>query len=71
VLRFSSLGTRCGAVKTLRCFRQRKEDVAMFGLGAPELFIILAVGIIPIFFLWRIVGKTGFAPALSLLVLIP
>ena len=47
----------------------------MFSLGLPELFLILAsvavYGLVLVIPLWQIVQKSGFHPALSLLVFVP
>ncbi len=44
-------------------------------LGIPELILILVVACVVIVLLvvpyWRIFGKAGFSPALSLLMLVP
>jgi hypothetical protein len=46
----------------------------MFGIGIPELIIIvliLAILIVPLIFLSRILSKAGFSAWLSLLSLVP
>jgi hypothetical protein len=45
------------------------------GIGLPELiivaFLILPLNVLPVWFLWRVVSKTGRNPWMSLLYLIP
>ena len=43
----------------------------MFSLGLSELFLVFLYGLLVILPLWKIVGKAGFHPALSILIRVP
>ena len=43
----------------------------MFSLGLSELFLVFVYGLLLILPLWKIVGKAGFHPALSILICVP
>jgi hypothetical protein len=43
----------------------------MSTIGLPEIVLVFFVGFLTILPLWKIVGKAGYHPALSLLAFIP
>jgi hypothetical protein len=49
----------------------QEEYSNMFGLGIPELFVLLIIVAVMIIPFWQIFKKAGFSPALSILMIIP
>lgn len=43
----------------------------MFGMGLPELIVVVFVVILIVFPCWKIFGKAGFSPWLGVLMLVP
>lgn len=45
------------------------HDIGLLGIVA--ILVLIAIGLVPVWCAWQVAGRAGFAPAWSLLLLVP